>query len=286
MTNETYKPNALRGVLCTLLGGCCWGFSGNCGQYLFHYHGVDPVWLTAVRMMSAGAIATAIVAVRNRQALKACFTDKHDRIVMLLYGVFGLLLSQYTYLEAIEATNAGTATVLQYVGPVLLMVLVCFTGRRLPKPYELVSIVLVVAGTFLLATHGNVHTMVINPEGLFWGLFAACTLVLYTLLPKSITTAIGMGLSEELGGMVSVTIASIIISGVTGNMLASVVFKVFRIVDPIAQGLACGTASHAIGTAKAREFGDIQEAMSGLSIAVCGILTVVLASVFAGIPMG
>lgn len=107
-----------------------------------------------------------------------------------------------------------------------------------------------------------------------------------TLLPKSITTAIGMGLSEELGGMVSVTIASIIISGVTGNMLASVVFKVFRIVDPIAQGLACGTASHAIGTAKAREFGDIQEAMSGLSIAVCGILTVVLASVFAGIPMG
>ena len=104
--------------------------------------------------------------------------------------------------------------------------------------------------------------------------------LIVSLLPKGITTAIGMGLSEELGGMVSVTIASIIISGVTGNMLASVVFKVFRIVDPIAQGLACGTASHAIGTAKAREFGDIQEAMSGLSIAVCGILTVVLASIF------
>lgn len=202
MTNETYKPNALRGILCTLLGGCCWGFSGNCGQYLFHYHGVDPVWLTAVRMMSAGAIATAIVAVRNRQALKACFTDKHDRIVMLLYGVFGLLLSQYTYLEAIEATNAGTATVLQYVGPVLLMVLVCFTGRRLPKPYELVSIVLVVAGTFLLATHGNVHTMVINPEGLFWGLFAACTLVLYTLLPKSIAPKYGAFMTTGLGTLI------------------------------------------------------------------------------------
>ena len=106
-----------------------------------------------------------------------------------------------------------------------------------------------------------------------------------TLLPKSITTAIGMGLSEELGGMVSVTIASIIISGITGNMMASVVFKVFRIGHPVAQGLACGTGAHAMGTAKAREFGDIQEAMSGLSIAVCGIMTVVLASVFANIPV-
>lgn len=106
-----------------------------------------------------------------------------------------------------------------------------------------------------------------------------------TLLPKSITTAIGMGLSEELGGLVSVTIASIIISGITGNVLASLVFKIFRIVDPVAQGLACGTGAHAMGTAKAREFGDIQEAMSGLSIAVCGILTVVLASVFARIPV-
>ena len=106
-----------------------------------------------------------------------------------------------------------------------------------------------------------------------------------TLLPKSITTAIGMGLTEELGGMVSVTIASIILSGIVGNMLAGVVFKLFRITHPVAQGLSCGTGAHAMGTTKAREFGDIQEAMSGLSIAICGIFTVVLASIFANIPM-
>ncbi len=102
-----------------------------------------------------------------------------------------------------------------------------------------------------------------------------------TLLPKSITTAIGMGVSEELGGIPSVTVACIVTTGIVGNVLAGGVLKLFRIKDPVAQGVAIGTSSHAIGTARAREFGDVQEAMSGLSIAVCGLMTVVLASVFA-----
>jgi len=102
-----------------------------------------------------------------------------------------------------------------------------------------------------------------------------------TLLPKSITTAMGMGVSEELGGMPSVTVAAIVITGIFGNVVAGGVLKLFRIKEPVAQGLACGTAAHAIGTARAREFGDVQEAMSGLSIAVCGLITVVLAPFFA-----
>ena len=102
-----------------------------------------------------------------------------------------------------------------------------------------------------------------------------------TLLPKSITTAIGMGISEELGGLVSVTVASIVITGIFGNVTAGGVLRLLRITDPVAQGVAIGTASHAIGTARARELGDLQEAMSGLAIAVCGLITVVLASVFA-----
>jgi predicted murein hydrolase (TIGR00659 family) len=103
-----------------------------------------------------------------------------------------------------------------------------------------------------------------------------------TLLPKSITTAIGMGVSEELGGYVTITVAVIVITGVLGNIFAELICKVFRINEPIARGLAIGTASHAIGTAKAMEMGEIEGAMSSLSIAVAGILTVVFASVFAG----
>lgn len=102
-----------------------------------------------------------------------------------------------------------------------------------------------------------------------------------TLLPKSITTAIGMGVSEELGGYVTITVAVIVITGVLGNILAEPVCRLFRITEPIAKGVAIGSAAHAIGTAKAMEMGEVEGAMSSLSIAVAGLLTVAGASVFA-----
>ena len=106
--------------------------------------------------------------------------------------------------------------------------------------------------------------------------------VYVTLLPKSITTAIGMGVSEELGGLVTITVAMIIVTGVIGNVIGEAVCKLFRIYEPIAKGLALGTSSHAIGTAKALEMGEVEGAMSSLAIAVAGLLTVIGASVFAG----
>ncbi|MDY5845044.1 MAG: LrgB family protein [Bariatricus sp.] len=102
-----------------------------------------------------------------------------------------------------------------------------------------------------------------------------------TFLPKSITTAIGMGVSEELGGYVSITVAVIIITGVIGNMCAESVCRIFKITDSVARGIGIGTASHAIGTARAMEMGEVEGAMSSLSIVVSGILTVIGASIFA-----
>lgn len=102
-----------------------------------------------------------------------------------------------------------------------------------------------------------------------------------TLLPKSITTAIGMGVSEELDGYVTITVAVIIITGVFGNMIAETICRVFRIEEPVARGIAIGSSAHAIGTVKAMEMGELEGAMSSLSIAVAGLLTVVGASVFA-----
>ena len=103
-----------------------------------------------------------------------------------------------------------------------------------------------------------------------------------TLLPKSITTAIGMGVSEKVGGIVTITVVSISITGILGNMIAEVLLRVCRITEPIAKGLAIGTASHALGTTKAMEMGEVEGAMSSLSIVVTGILTVIGISVFQG----
>lgn len=102
-----------------------------------------------------------------------------------------------------------------------------------------------------------------------------------TLLPKSITTAIGIGVSAELGGYSTITVAAIIITGICGNVVAETVCKVFSIRNPMARGLAIGTAAHAIGTSRAMEMGEVEGAMSSLAIVVAGILTVIAASFFA-----
>lgn len=102
-----------------------------------------------------------------------------------------------------------------------------------------------------------------------------------TMLPKSITTAIGMGVSEELGGIVTITVAVIIVTGILGNVIGEQVCRLCKVEHPIARGIALGSAAHAIGTARAMEMGEIEGAMSSLSIAVAGLLTVVGASVFA-----
>ena len=106
-----------------------------------------------------------------------------------------------------------------------------------------------------------------------------------TLLPKSITTAIGMGVSQEAGGIVTLTVAGIVMTGILGNMIAETVFHVFHIDHPIARGLALGTSAHAVGTAKALELGEIEGAMSSLSICVAGVLTVILVPVISGIAL-
>lgn len=100
-----------------------------------------------------------------------------------------------------------------------------------------------------------------------------------TLLPKSITTAIGMGVSEETGGIVTLTVVSIVLTGILGSIIAEPLFRILKINHPIARGLALGTAAHAIGTAKALEYGEIEGAMSSLSIVIAGVLTVIFAPV-------
>ena len=104
-----------------------------------------------------------------------------------------------------------------------------------------------------------------------------------TLLPKSITTAIGIGVSEEAGGIVTLTVVSIVITGILGNVIADVIFKLFKIEEPVARGLAHGSSAHAIGTTRALEMGEIEGAMSSLAIAVAGLLTVVVVPLVSGL---
>ena len=132
----------------------------------------------------------------------------------------------------------------------------------------------------LIGIASGVMVSMLSVLALSW-LFGLDHSMYVTLLPKSITTAIGMGVSEELGGHVAMTVAAIVLTGILGNMIAEGVCRLFGIEEPIAKGVGIGTASHAIGTSRAMMMGEVEGAMSSLSIVVAGIMTVLGASVFA-----
>lgn len=131
---------------------------------------------------------------------------------------------------------------------------------------------------FLGITSGVIASML--SVLLFSMLFRFSHTMYVTLLPKSVTAAIAMSISEEMGGVASVTIPIVIMTGITGHIIAGKVCSIFKISEPIAIGIAIGSASHAMGTTKAMEMGDIQGAMSSLSIAVAGVITVLCTFLF------
>ena len=195
----------LKGSLMILVAGIAWGFSGVSGQYLMT-HGINVNLLTSLRLIIAGILLTASVFFRQSDKLVSALKDKKTLVSIALFALFGLVLNQYAYLSAIQHTNAGTATVLQYVTPVLILTFVCAKNRRFPMVSELVAIIMAIAGTFIIATHGQVTELAITPIGLFWGLFSAVTYALYILLPaKAIEkwgSLIVIGLGMLLGGLV------------------------------------------------------------------------------------
>ncbi len=136
------------------------------------------------------------------------------------------------------------------------------------------------AGAILLGILSGVITS-IGSIFLLSRLYALDKVYFVTLMPKSVTTAIGMGISQEYGGYTTITVAAIVVTGILGQLIAELVLKIFKITHPVAKGIAIGSASHAIGTSKAVAMGEVEGAMSSLSIELSGILTVLLSAFFA-----
>lgn len=196
----------MRGVLCTLLGGTCWGFSGACGQLLVKESAISSGWVTAVRMLFAGIILTAVCIIKNKKTAFEPFKIKKYAIRLILFAVLGLILSQFTYLKAISYSNAGTATVLQYIGPVFVMLYVCVSTKRLPYKSELLAILFAISGVAVLATHGDFSSLKLSGECLIWGLMAALSLMLYSILPRELIKKYGSvsitGWGMLIGGII------------------------------------------------------------------------------------
>lgn len=200
--------DSVRGAVLTIIGGTLWGFSGTCGQFLMQTKGLTSNWLVPIRLLTAGLLLLLICYLKEGKKIFNVW--KKDALGILIFGSVGMSMCQYTYFTAIGASNAGTATVLQYIGPVLILIYISLRNMQLPRWNELVAIGLAVLGTFLLATHGDPKSMVLSEQALFWGLLSAVALAIYTVQPgkmlkeygSAVVTAWGM----LIGGILLCTI--------------------------------------------------------------------------------
>lgn len=181
-----------KGIIFTLLGATCWGLSGVLGEYLLNISKIDPVWIIANRLFFSGIAMVAILLIKDKKNLVRVFSNKIDILKLLNFSFFGLLICQGTFFLTIKYTNAGMATVIQYIGPVIIMLYYCVIGRRWPLPREVIAIVVSLFGTVLIATHFDFSKLNISTLGLFWGLLSAFGLASYNIFSISLTTKYGV----------------------------------------------------------------------------------------------
>ncbi|WP_292008958.1 EamA family transporter [Chryseobacterium sp.] len=177
------KAGILKGFFLAILAALLWGVSGTFGQFLFQQRGVNIEWLITIRMLISGVCLLFFAGFVEKSDVFSVWKNKKDALQLAVFSITGMLAVQYTYFAAIKHSNAATATVLQYSGPVVIAVYLACKNKKLPVLIEFVAIVLAVLGTFLLVTHGNINSLSISPIALMFGLASAVALAIYTLQP-------------------------------------------------------------------------------------------------------
>ncbi|WP_125570331.1 DMT family transporter [Lacticaseibacillus songhuajiangensis] len=173
----------LLGIALATGASLLWGVSGPASEYLFD-HGVHVTWLISSKMLIAGLILGAYCIVRDRQGFFALWRRPKAIVHLLLFVIFGMVTMQYIYFKAVAVANAATATVLQYLSPILILIWVAFATHTLPRRLDIVTIAAALLGTVLVVTKGHITSLAITPTALFWGLMSAVAAAAYTLVPR------------------------------------------------------------------------------------------------------
>ena len=214
------KKNDNTGMLSTFVGGTLWGINGVMGNYLFLNKNVITPWLIPYRLILAGFLLLGYLYYKKGSKIFDILKNPKDLLQIILFGLIGMLGTQYTYFSAIQFSNAAIATVLTYFGPTLVLIYMCLREKRKPLKYEIVSICLSSFGVFLLATHGDITSLQISFKALVWGILSALSVVFYTVQPESLLKKYGASIVVAWGMM----IGGIFITFVTKPWNISVTF--------------------------------------------------------------
>jgi drug/metabolite transporter (DMT)-like permease len=194
-----------KGVLMVISAAVCWALSGIAAQLFFQHFISTPGILVSIRLLSAGSIMILLQCLLSgTKSAFAIWSSKQDRLSLLLFGILGMLGVQYTFFASIHYGNAATATLLQYIGLIFIILFVALRLKRIPGGIELTAFLLAMIGIFLMTTSGSIHSLKITIEALVWGLLSASALAFYTLYPVKLLTNWGpvpiVGWSMIIGG--------------------------------------------------------------------------------------
>ena len=195
-----------KGIICGILTGICWGVSGVFGQFLFENYGIETYWLVPVRLTVSGALLVAWILVKDREETFKLIRNKKDLLWTVAAGVFGTMMFQLTFFGTVQRSNAGTATILQYLAPAFVLIYMCVKCRRKPSKREIAALAMALAGIFLISTHGRLDTLAMTPSALMWGIACAFFMFLATVIPADLLTRhpgqVVTGISILSGGIV------------------------------------------------------------------------------------
>ena len=185
-SKTTSKNNTIKGTLFALIAGTLWGLSGICAQFLFQQRNLTPEWVVCVRLISSGVILLSIAYIKEKNEIFKVFKSKKHTKDLVLFGILGMFGVQYSYFVAIKYSNAATATVIQYLGPAIILIYQSLKNKSLPSFIELFALILSLLGVFVLVTHMDINSLVISGKALFWAITAAFCLAYYTVKPGNL----------------------------------------------------------------------------------------------------
>lgn len=258
----------VKGLIFALLAGIFWGITGPLGEYLFENKGIVPEWLVPYRMLVTGGVMLSALYMQKKGSIFDVWKSRKDAIQMIVYGIAGMLTVQYSFFAAVQASNGGTATVLQYTNPVMIVLYYTVFKRIRPTRREALSVFMVLAGIFLLSTNGNIHTLVITPLGLTMGLLCGFFSCLYAMLPKNLlikydsTVVCGWGML--LGGFVLAVWKQPWRLGVRADMEVWGLFAVLIVLGTIIPFTMSLSAIPVIGAMYANVLGSIEPVVASL----------------------
>lgn len=197
--------NKVKGIILAISGAIFWGGSGVAAEYIMQNKDISTSWLVSVRMLFAGLIILSVLALKDKTKVVGLLKQRKNRLSVLIFSVFGVIFLQFSFFNAIQFSNAATATILQYLSPIFIVIFFIFESKKLPGKMSVFSIVLSLIGTALLVTKGDLSSLSISPKGLFWGLMAGILGAVYIIQPRKIMAEFGTmavtGWGMFLGGL-------------------------------------------------------------------------------------